>query len=200
MMHDNEDIIFDDTELNNLCAHYKDTYDIHLNSIKQRDTLFYALLIILAIFSLQVTATDIVNSALSSYANNHLNINIEKSSSIFGTLLWFLLFGFSCRYYQVVIQIEKQYDYIHHLEKIINRTYSGTSAFTREGKSYLKKYRAFSNWMWFLYTFGFPIIVIICITIRLCNEFTCTVSVIPSLIAYILVLFSTLIYVWSRHR
>ena len=52
-------------EFSNLCSHYKDTYEIHLASVKQRNMLFYALLVILALFLLQVTSTDLVNSILS---------------------------------------------------------------------------------------------------------------------------------------
>ena len=87
----------DEAKFNNLCAHYKDTYEIHLSSIKQRDTLFYALLVILALFSLQVTSTDLVNSALGSYINKQFDISIDKNSNLFGTLLWLLLFGFSSK-------------------------------------------------------------------------------------------------------
>ena len=90
----------DEAKFNNLCAHYKDTYEIHLSSIKQRDTLFYALLVILALFSLQVTSTELVNSALSGFINKQLDISIDKNSNLLGTLLWLLLFGFSSRYYQ----------------------------------------------------------------------------------------------------
>lgn len=63
---------FGEAEFNNLCSHYKDTYEIHLASIKQRDTLFYALLVILAFFSLQVTSTELVNGALSNYVNKEI--------------------------------------------------------------------------------------------------------------------------------
>ena len=148
----------DEAKFNNLCAHYKDTYEIHLSSIKQRDTLFYALLVILALFSLQVTSTELVNSALSGFINKQLDISIDKNSNLLGTLLWLLLFGFSSRYYQTVIQIERQYDYIHHLEELISKRYPNTRAFTREGKSYLDEYPIFSNWIWLLYTLAFPLI------------------------------------------
>jgi hypothetical protein len=147
----------DEAKFNNLCAHYKDTYEIHLSSIKQRDTLFYALLVILALFSLQVTSTELVNSALSGFINKQLDISIDKNSNLLGTLLWLLLFGFSSRYYQTVIQIERQYDYIHHLEELISKRYPNTRAFTREGKSYLDEYPIFSNWIWLLYTLAFRV-------------------------------------------
>jgi hypothetical protein len=190
-------------EFSNLCSHYKDTYEIHLASVKQRDTLFYALLLILALFSLQVASADLVNSAISSYANNQLDISIDKNSNLFGTLLWLLLFGFSSRYYQTVIQIERQYDYIYHLEEIVSGRYAGTRAFTREGKSYLGDYPLFSNWMWLLYTLAFPLIILLCIWIRihgeLANYETLGLSLVPSFVSYLLVGTSTILYIGKLH-
>jgi len=193
-----------ETEFNNLCSHYKDTYEIHLSSIKQRDTMFYILLVILALFSLQVTSTDLVNSALSGYINKQLDISIDKNSNLFGTLLWLLLFGFTSKYYQTVIQIERQYNYIHHLEKIINSKYVRSKAFTREGKSYLGEFRLFSDWIWFLYTIAFPAIILICIIIRIKGELNnyeaLGLSLIPGFVSYLLVGTSTILYIYNRHR
>ena len=192
-----------EAEFNNLCSHYKDTYEIHLSSIKQRDTLFYALLVILALFSLQVTSTDIVNSALSGYINKQLDITIDKNSNLFGTLLWLLLFGFSSRYYQTVIQIERQYDYIHHLEEIIGGRFTGTRAFTREGKSYLGEYPLFSNWIWLIYTLAFPLIILLCISIRIQGELESYeklgLALIPGFVSYLLVGTSTILYIGKLH-
>lgn len=192
-----------EAEFNNLCSHYKDTYEIHLSSIKQRDTLFYALLVILALFSVQVTSTDLVNSALSGYVNKQLDITIDKNSNLFGTLLWLLLFGFSSRYYQTVIQIERQYDYIHHLEEIIGSRFTGTRAFTREGKSYLGEYPLFSNWIWLLYTLAFPLIILLCIIIRIQGELEIyeklRLALIPGFVSYLLVGTSTILYIGKLH-
>lgn len=195
--------ILDEAKFNNLCSHYKDTYEIHLSSIKQRDTLFYALLVILALFSLQVTSAELVNSALSGYINKQLDISIDKNSNLLGTLLWLLLFGFSSRYYQTVIQIERQYDYIHHLEELISKKYANTRAFTREGKSYLDEYPIFSNWVWLLYTLAFPLIILTCIVIRILGELeiheTLGLFLIPSFISYLLVGTSTVLYIGKLH-
>ena len=192
-----------EAEFNNLCSHYKDTYEIHLASIKQRDTLFYALLVILALFSLQVTSTDLVNSALGSYINKQFDISIDKNSNLFGTLLWLLLFGFSSKYYQTVIQIERQYDYIHHLEEIVGSRYAGTRAFTREGKSYLDAYPLFSNWIWFLYTLAFPLITLLCIAIRIYGELanyeSLGISLVTGFVSYLLVGTSTVLYIGKLH-
>jgi hypothetical protein len=193
-----------EAEFNNLCSHYKDTYEIHLASIKQRDTLFYVLLVILALFSLQITSADLVNSAISGYANKQLDISINKDSNLVGTLLWLLLVGFSSRYYQTVIYIERQYDYIHHLEEIIGGRYLGTRAFTREGATYLGEYPLFSNWIGLLYTFAFPLIILLCIAIRIHGELEglekLSLTLILSFVSYILVGTSTILYIGKLYN
>lgn len=192
-----------EAEFNNLCSHYKDTFEVHLASIKQRDTLFYALLVILAFFSLQVTSSDLVNGALSSYINKEFGVTIDKSSNLFGSLLWLLLFGVSSRYYQIVIQIERQYDYIHHVEELLNGKYPGSRAFTREGKSYLEKYPLFSNWVWLLYTAAFPLIILLSIALRIQDELSrfdiLGIGLAPGFVCYLLVGTSTILYLGKLH-
>lgn len=192
-----------EAEFNNLCSHYKDTYDIHLVSIKQRDTLFYALLVILAFFSLQITSADLANRALSNYINKEYGIVIDKSSNLFGTMLWLLLFGISSRYYQLVIQIERQYDYIHHIEELLNKKYAGSRAFTREGKSYIDKYPLFSKWVYLLYTVAFPMIILLSIALRIQGELArfdiLGLGLAISFACYLLVGTSTILYMGKLH-
>ena len=159
---------------------------------------------LLAFFSLQVTSADIVNGALSNYINKEYGIAIDKGSNLFGTMLWLLLFGISSRYYQVVIQIERQYDYIHHIEELLAQKYPGSRAFTREGKSYLEKYPLFSRWIWILYTVAFPFIILVSITLRMCGE-VARFDVLGSglalcFICYLLVVTSTILYLVKLHN
>jgi hypothetical protein len=102
----------EEAKFNNLCSHYKDSFDIHLASIKQRDKLFYWLLIIMAVFTLQLSSTDIVVNVVNDYINKAVGIKLGKSSDFIATLLWLLLHGFTTRYYQVVLEIERQYGYL----------------------------------------------------------------------------------------
>jgi hypothetical protein len=64
----------EETKFNNLCSHYKDTSDIQQATIKQRDTLFYRLLVILAVFTLQLSSTDMVSGIVSDYINKATGI------------------------------------------------------------------------------------------------------------------------------
>jgi hypothetical protein len=192
-----------EAKFNNLCSHYKDTYEIHLSSVKQRDSLFYALLVIIAFFSLQIASADFVNATITDYLTKNVGVTIDKDSSLIASLLWFLLFGVSTRYYQVVVQIERQYDYLHKLEKLINRKYySSTDVFTREGETYLANYPLFSNWVCALYTWVFPILILSCTYLRIKLETTNTTNIyilLPNLVCYFMVSMSTILYLCKMH-
>lgn len=191
-------------EFANLCSHYKDTFDIQIGTIKQRDRLFYILLLILSFFSLQIMSGDLINGAISSYVNKQVGILIDDRSNLFGTILWFLVFGVSSRYFQIILQIERQYDYLHALEHMLNSHYEGTIAFTREGKTYNTNYPLFSNWMCFLYTVAFPVLILTCIIIRINIDLnalnTLGFKLLPAFLCYLLVGTSTILYMDKLHR
>lgn len=193
-----------EAEFTNLCTHYKDTFEIQLYTLKQRDRLFYILLLILSFFSLQIMSGDFINGAICGYVNKQLGILIDSKSNLFGTILWFLVFGISSRYFQIVLQIERQYDYLHELEHLLNSHYKETVAFTREGKSYITNYPTFSNWMCFLYTVAFPILILSTIVIRINIDLagldTLGIRLLPAFMCYLLVGTSTILYLDKLHR
>ena len=194
----------EEAKFNNLCSHYKDTFDIHRASIKQRDTLFYGLLIILAVFTLQLSSTEVVVSVVNDYVNKTTGIKLGKSADFISTLLWLLLLGFTTRYYQVVLGIERQYGYLHALEKKLNGYYPESKAFTREGKSYLSKYPLFSNWIWLLYTVFFPSLIIFCVIMRTNSEIegmqSIEVNQIIDFICYLVIATSSILYIYRLHE
>ena len=110
----------EEMKFNNLCSHYKDTFDTHLASIKQRDTLFYGLLIVLAVFTLQLSSTEVVANTVGEYVKEATGVKLGNTIDFVSTLLWFLLLGFTTRYFQVVLGIEHQYGYLHALEEQLN--------------------------------------------------------------------------------
>lgn len=194
----------EEAKFNNLCSHYKDTFDVHLASIKQRDTLFYGLLIVLAVFTLQLSSTEVVANVVGEYVNKTTGIELGNNIDFVSTLLWFLLLGFTTRYFQVVLEIERQYDYLHVLEEKLNSFYSNSRAFTREGESYLSKYPLFSSWVWFLYTVFFPILILFCVIMRIISE----IEVIESIkvnqtinfTCFIIVGISSFLYMYRLHE
>ena len=194
----------EEAKFNNLCSHYKDTFDIHRASIKQRDTLFYGLLIILAVFTLQLSSTEVVVSVVNEYVSKTTGVKLDKNIDFISTLLWFLLLGFTTRYYQVVLEIERQYGYLHALEEKLNGYYPESKAFTREGKSYLSKYPLFSTWIWLLYTVFFPSLIIFCVIMRTNSEIegmqSIEVNQIIDFICYLVIATSSILYIYRLHE
>lgn len=192
-----------DAKLNNLCSHYKDTFECHLVVVKQRDRLFVFLLAIFTFFVLQFSSVDLVNGVVKSYVGKQLGVDVEKNLNVLGVLVWFLLVALTTRYYQLALHVERQYDYLHRLEKVINRSYVGTCVFTREGASYLDDYPLFLSWMRFLYSVVFPLTVLLCIIARLYFEMmryeVLGLSFVLCFVAYLLVGTSTVLYVSRLH-
>ena len=194
----------EDAKFNNLCSHYKDTFDTHRVSIKQRDTLFYGLLVILAVFTLQLSSTEVVANMVNEYVSKTTGVKLGKNIDFISTLLWFLLLGFTTRYYQVVLEIERQYGYLHALEENLNYFYPESKIFTREGASYLSKYPLFSNWVWLLYTLFFPSLIIFCIIMRINGQVEAMkaidVNQIIDFICYLIVGTSSILYMYRLHE
>ena len=159
-----------DLQMNCLCSHYQSTYENHKSTVKQRDMLFYGLLIIVALFTLQFSSVETLSSMLNQYCDKSIGFKLGASVEFVSTLLWLLLLGICLKYFQLVIEIERQYNYIHSLENEINSIFENSIAFTREGKSYLDNYPMFLNWVYFLYTILFPILLIVLFSFRITVE------------------------------
>jgi len=194
----------EEARFNNLCSHYKDSFDIHRATIKQRDALFYGLLIILAVFTLQMSSADAVANMLNEYVAKLSGVKLGNNLDFMATLMWFLLFGFSTRYFQVVLEIERQYGYLHALEEQLNSNYSNSKAFTREGEAYLSKYPLFSNWVWLLYTLFFPCLILFSVIDRINNEIagmsTIEFNQIINFICYLMIGTSSILYIYRLHE
>lgn len=194
----------EEAKFNNLCSHYKDSFDIHRKSIKQRDTLFYGLLLILSIFTLQLSSADVVATIVNEYVAKVSGVKIGNNLNFISTLMWLVLAGFSTRYFQVVVEIERQYDYLHSIENQLNSYYPDSSAFTREGKSYLSKYPLFSNWAWLLYTLFFPSLIISSVIAKITDEIAAMNSIgfnqIIDFGCYLIIGTSSILYMYKLHE
>ncbi len=193
-----------EAKFNQLASHYKETYELHVACIQQRDRLFYALLAVVGIFSLQLGSVSVSNSLVAEFLKNSAGITIGTDSSLIATLIWFALFGLSTKYYQVVVQVERQYPYLHDLETLLSRYYPGTNAFTREGKSYLWNYPAFSNWIWFLYTIAFPVLIVFGSWLQISTEIIqhgiYSYSVAFNFVCYLMIGTTTALYLGKMHE
>lgn len=198
----NRQSISNETKLELACSHYKDSYEVHLATIKHRDLLFYVLLATTAFFSLQISSLDLANTTLTELISNSSGVKLSKDSQLLNSLVWFLLLGTSTRYFQLVLQIEREYNYLHSIEDYLRRHYPETALFSREGSSYLQKYPIFSNWVWLLYTIAFPSLLLVAITLRIKAQIhsTSNLNIIAfDIVAFFLIGTSIILYLIRMH-
>jgi hypothetical protein len=69
------------------------------------------------------------------------------------------------KYFQINLLIERQYKYLHHIEKKLSQKLDDFNIF-REGRAYLNEYPFYSSIIHRIYTIGFPILLILLIVIK----------------------------------
>ena len=193
--------ISEDVKFEVLNDHYKDTFLNIKDSIKLRDRFFFCVLVTITPMLYQIYSPQNAGDAISDLVAQILKLQNSIDLSFISSLLWFTLLGIVVRYFQMVVYIERQYDYIHRLEAQLNEYFNDTTSFTREGKFYLDSYPEFSNWVWFLYTIVFPIMLVIFIMIKVINDwniFPLATTIINSLIA-IAIIISIALYICMVH-
>ncbi len=186
-----------------LSEHYAHTFDFLQTHISKRDRLFLALLVLVALLLFQLYTPDISSKVVSQLATNQLGLTTPLDFLYVQSIIWFVLLAVVVKYFQAVVFIERQYGYLHSLERTLNNEYGGT-AFTREGESYLKKYPAFLSWASFLYTVLFPVILVIVSTGKIISEHQRVdcfeILLWFNTVVYLLIVVSIGLYLYVIHR
>lgn len=192
----------EDIKFQILTAHYKDTFDFLQNKLKQRDRLFVGVLCILILMLFQLYTPQEALKVVSQFISTKLNIKTQIDLLFIQSVIWFGLLAAVLKYFQTVIFIERQYNYIHRLEEQISKEYSGR-AFTREGMSYLKNYPIYLSWASFLYTIFFPILLVLIIISKIIYEFRIysfkSKLYLFNGVIFCFILISTILYVMVLH-
>ena len=192
----------DDARLEALHGHYLDTFAHIQTTLRQRDRLFLFILVLISVMLLQMVAPDESERALSEVAGTKLGLSKPLNVTVLGSIIWFALLGLVVRYFQAVVHLERQYDYIHNLEDQLSLHYDG-KAFTREGQAYLVNYPLFSCWTSALYTMLFPALLIAVLAVKLgtevCRSETFGLRVAFDAVAFSAVLISTVLYLVLVH-
>lgn len=139
--------------------------------LRRRDRLSLYLLFTLIIMFLEVVSPNGVENIFSKLISKYLGNDVRLETSLLRSLTWFFLFGLVVRYCQIVVSVERQYAYLHNLEKELTSFFSSKIPFTREGKSYLENYPTLSKWSHILYTWVFPAILLLFTAIKIMIEF-----------------------------
>jgi hypothetical protein len=159
----------EDSKLQLLHEHYKDTCSVMASFRKTRDRYFYLSLAVLAVVLFDISTPENFGVILSEFVKNKLQITTAPDMSYVRSLIWVFLLGITIRYCQTALHIERQYKYIHDLEDQLATEFEG-KAFTREGKAYLAGYPLFSSWAHYLYSLCFPLLLIAVVVVRTVHE------------------------------
>lgn len=155
--------------------HYKDTFSHLSKYLSKRDKYFkYAIALLALLF---------FNSFLPSDFEKISQIILEKKIGIkeisnlklIDSLLLFGLLSVTIKYFQANLLIERQYNYLHHVEKKLSSKLDNFNIF-REGKAYLSNYPIFGSIVHRIYTIGFPILLIILVFVKWIGYFQISFS------------------------
>ena len=156
-------------KLSLLHDHYKETFTHIQNYLKLRDRLFVYVLLVITLMLFQMYSPSGSTGVISELLTKKLELKTPIDISFLSSIIWFALLSLVVRYYQTVVYIERQYDYIHTIEDQLSPEYDH-KAFIREGKAYLKNYPLFSSWVCILYTIVFPILFSVIVVVKTIGE------------------------------
>ena len=192
-----------ETKLTVLNEHYKETNQAIAANVKSRDRNFFYLLFLLGVMASQLFAPQKSNMLLTQIAQKRLGTDVVVGANYISSILWFGLLAIAIRYFQTVINLKKQYNYVHRLEEELAKDYDG-KVFTRESQSYLEKYPIFSSWLHVLYRGIFPLLLAVAMTIKIVGEWHLkNAANLPRLLdsaIYIMLLVSIALYAYSLSK
>ena len=185
-----------------LADHYKDTFQYVSQLIVARNRLLLLVLILLALQFFQISSPEEPSKTIIGFFKPYLDLQVTASKDSLTAVLWFALLSIVIRYFQTNIYINKQYEYLHKLEEKLTVIFDD-QIISREGGHYLKNYLKFSTWCHILYTWAFPILLIITTGFNLTKDFpgcnNAGIAYLFSIIFYLIILFSTTLYMYSMH-
>jgi len=154
--------IDDNVKLEVLHDHYKESFLYIREREKQRDRVFMFVIALIGALFLEIQYSDVFSNILGNIKLEFVELDISiMPISIFISATWTYLFVIVLKYCQSSILIERQYEYLHHIENKISQLFGDQNLYCREGKAYLNRYPLFSNLVWIFYILLFPIIVIL---------------------------------------
>lgn len=157
----NDEFIF-----TNLYDHYKDTIKYLKSDLSKRDSFtLYSLIFLIIYFFVEFKTTDSISLA-NTWLDKKIGLSININYDLLSTGVLLLLFIYILRYFQMNLNIEKQYNYIHKLENDLN-TIANRQLITREGFSYLQDYPLLPALIHRLYNFFLPIGLILFMSFKI---------------------------------
>ena len=108
-------------QLELLHEHYRDTCSAMQAQRASRDRYFYLVIAVLAVALFDVATPQGFATVIGDVLKSQLNLATAPDLAYVRSILWFLLLGLTVRYSQVTLNLERQYDYIHDLEAVLQQ-------------------------------------------------------------------------------
>lgn len=148
--------------------HYKETFAILSEQIKQRNKKFVFIFLISCILLLFAFSPDEYGNLVFGYIYEQYSIDLSNQFAIIQTFLWVILLYETLRYSQAFVYIEREYKYIDTLESKISEL-SDTS-FDRESKDYDDNFSMISKYTNIIYKYLFPLFSIVVAILKIISE------------------------------
>ena len=149
-----------------LSKHYSETFDQLKEVVARRDRLFLYILFVIFIFLLYMSSPTVMSDWINSFFSSQVTRNSDTTMtplidvSVIGVVLLLGLLSISHTYFQTVLHVERQYDYVYQLEEQLSRFFED-KAFIREGKHYRNYKRKFSRWTKVIFWYLFPALYVL---------------------------------------
>lgn len=169
-----------------LYDHYKDTIEETKKQESRRNKLFIIILIHIFVLFLVSYKPESMCNVISDLLMEKWKMGFYFSINIIQIAIMISMLYCIIRYYQINIQINRIYRYIHTIENELSKQI--TKNFTREGKNYLKEYPKTQNIIYFCYKYIFPVFYIIALIYRVIINNTWNSPVIKSIEVIITIL------------
>ncbi len=158
-----------DTRLQVLASHYSETFQLLKTVVEKRDRLFLYILILMFLILLFMSAPSGIGEWLNSFIGSQAGGNNQTTApnqapliddAFIGSVLLFGLLALSHTYFQTVLHIERQYDYVRKLEDELRKDFNNR-VFTREGIHYNDNKKKFSGWTKAIFWYLFPLLFLL---------------------------------------
>lgn len=176
--------------------HYKETCELQRNNEQKRNKYFIYFTISIIILLLTTKYENNIYTYFKDMLQVKYGINITIESNIMELFIWLITIYLNLLYYQINATIEKNYKYIHNIEK--NLKFNSKCKISRESDNYLKIYPLFQDIAYYFYKYIYPIIVIIICTFKIFYNVLFNFNLmmfIIKLIFYIMILLINISYI-----
>jgi len=150
-----------DQRLTILHDHYKETFARIRELERSRDRHFLIVIALYGFLAVQIAYPAQLSGSIESITV--LGTQLEMGRLPLATLLsatWVFTLAIGLRYCQGSLAIDRQYPYLHELERTISPLVGGGQLYQREGDVYLRKYPVLLNGAWLAYVVLFPLILL----------------------------------------